>query len=52
RQAIHASENEYDRVELIGELEREMLRAAEDLDFERAASLRDEIAELKADDAG
>ncbi|MCP4378640.1 MAG: excinuclease ABC subunit UvrB, partial [bacterium] len=46
RQAIHASENEYDRVELIGELEREMLRAAEDLDFERAASLRDEIAEL------
>jgi len=48
RQAIHASENEYDRVELIAELEREMLRAAEDLEFERAARLRDEIAELKA----
>ena len=47
RQAIHASENEYDRVELIAELEREMLRAAEDLEFERAARLRDEIAELK-----
>jgi excinuclease ABC subunit B len=48
RQAIHASENEYDRVELITELEREMLQAAEDLEFERAAQLRDEIAELKA----
>jgi excinuclease ABC subunit B len=48
RQAIHATENEYDRVELITELEREMLRAAEDLEFERAARLRDEIAELKA----
>jgi excinuclease ABC subunit B len=47
RQAIHATENEYDRVELITELEREMLRAAEDLEFERAARLRDEIAELK-----
>ncbi|MDP6637260.1 MAG: excinuclease ABC subunit UvrB [Phycisphaerae bacterium] len=50
RQAIHATENEYDRVELIAELEREMLRAAEDLEFERAARLRDEIAELKAAD--
>ena len=50
RQAIHASENEYDRVELITELEREMLRAAEDLEFERAARLRDEVAELKAAD--
>ena len=50
RKAIHATENEYDRVELITELEREMLRAAEDLEFERAARLRDEIAELKAAD--
>ena len=51
RQAIHATENEYDRVELITELEREMLRAAEDLEFERAARLRDEIAELKTADS-
>ena len=51
RHAIHASENEYDRVELITELEREMLSAAEDLEFERAARLRDEIAELKTADA-
>jgi len=51
RQAIHATENEYDRVELINELEREMLQAAEDLEFERAARLRDEIAELKTAEA-
>jgi len=50
REAIHATENEYDRVELINELEREMLQAAEDLEFERAARLRDEIAELKTAD--
>jgi len=50
REAIHATENEYDRVELIAELEREMLVAAEELEFERAARLRDEIAELKAAD--
>ena len=46
--AISASEDEYDRVELIGELEHEMLDAAEKMEFERAASLRDKIARLKA----
>ena len=47
RQAIAASEDEYDRTELLAELEAEMLAAAENLEFERAAELRDRIAELK-----
>lgn len=34
--------------EIISELEREMLQAAEDLEFERAAELRDKIRELEA----
>ena len=33
--------------ELIGMLEREMLEAAEKLEFEQAAKLRDKINELK-----
>ena len=36
-----------DRSELIASLEEEMLEAAEALDFERAAKLRDRIKELK-----
>ena len=51
REAINATENEYDRTELIAELEHEMLGAAEALDFERAAELRDRIAELKGEAA-
>ncbi len=47
REAISASENEYDRTELVARLEAEMLEAAEALEFERAAGLRDRIAELK-----
>ncbi len=47
REAIRASENEYDRTELLAMLEREMLEAAEALDFERAAALRDRIRQLK-----
>ncbi len=39
---------EYNVVQVIGELEREMLEAAESLEFERAAILRDQIYELKA----
>ena len=49
REAIRASEDEYDRAELIAELETEMLSAAETLEFERAAHLRDRIAELKGE---
>jgi excinuclease ABC subunit B len=48
REAVRADEGEHDRDELIRELEQEMLQAAEELDFERAAALRDHIAELKA----
>jgi excinuclease ABC subunit B len=41
-------EQEYDRDELINMLEAEMLDAAQRLEFEKAAQLRDQIAELKA----
>jgi excinuclease ABC subunit B len=47
REAVHAEEGDYDRDELIVELEKEMLQAAEELDFEKAAALRDHIAELR-----
>ncbi len=47
REAVHANEGEYDRDELVAELEKEMLQAAEELDFEKAASLRDHIRKLK-----
>jgi excinuclease ABC subunit B len=46
-EAIQASEAELDRAELIAMLEKEMLEAAETLEFERAARLRDRIQELK-----
>ena len=45
--AIHASQDELDRSELIAMLEKEMLHAAEELEFEQAAKLRDRIQELK-----
>jgi excinuclease ABC subunit B len=47
RQAVRFEETEYDRVELAGQIEREMLEAAESLDFERAAMLRDQLKELR-----
>ncbi|MHC4445428.1 MAG: excinuclease ABC subunit UvrB [Planctomycetota bacterium] len=47
REAVQASQEEYDRGELIAMLENEMLEAAEQLDFERAAMLRDRIKELQ-----
>ena len=47
RSAIRAGEDEFDRTELLAELEKEMLAAAEALEFEKAARLRDRIAELK-----
>jgi excinuclease ABC subunit B len=47
REAVQADETEYDRDELVRELEAEMLQAAEELDFEKAARLRDHIKELK-----
>jgi excinuclease ABC subunit B len=47
RHAIHASEEAYDLTESIADLEKEMFAAAEALDFERAASIRDRIKALK-----
>ena len=47
REALQFSDDEYDRVELAGEIEREMLDAAQTLDFERAAFLRDKLKEIK-----
>ncbi len=46
-EAIELSEQEMDRTELIAMLEKEMLEAAETLEFERAARLRDRIKDLK-----
>ncbi len=47
RDALRFGASEYDKVELAGQLEREMLDAAESLDFEKAAFLRDQLRELK-----
>ncbi|MHC4281782.1 MAG: excinuclease ABC subunit UvrB [Planctomycetota bacterium] len=47
RQAVHYSDREYEKVELAGQIEKEMLEAAQTLDFERAAFLRDQLRELK-----
>ncbi len=47
RQAIHASETDYTQQEMIALLENEMLEAAEQLEFERAATIRDQIKQLK-----
>jgi excinuclease ABC subunit B len=50
RKAVHASggEKEYDRDELIELLEQEMLDAAAALEFEKAAHLRDRLAEIRS----
>jgi len=42
-----SSEKQFVTLELISELEAEMLKAAEELDFERAAELRDRLTTLK-----
>jgi len=47
REALSLDEREYDKIELAGQIEQEMLEAAEALDFERAALLRDQLKELK-----
>ena len=48
RAVIEASEEQFDKVELLAELKQQMLDAAKGLEFERAAQLRDEIKELEA----
>ncbi|MBN1764303.1 MAG: UvrB/UvrC motif-containing protein, partial [Sedimentisphaerales bacterium] len=47
REALTHDEQEYDREELIAILEKEMLAAAEALEFEKAARMRDQIRELQ-----
>ncbi|OQA04034.1 MAG: UvrABC system protein B [Planctomycetes bacterium ADurb.Bin401] len=47
RQAVSLSEDEYDTAQVAAQIEKEMLEAAEKLDFERAAFLRDQLKELK-----
>ena len=48
RDAITANQDEYERTELLAMMEKEMLEAAENLDFERAARVRDRIKELES----
>ena len=50
REAVHESEAEYVTAEQLRELEEEMLAAANELDFERAAELRDRIETIKGAD--
>lgn len=57
REMVAASESQYDQEELVRMLEEEMLEAANNLEFEKAAEIRDRISELrggsaKSDDAG
>jgi len=47
RQAVATTEPEFEIAELIRALEEEMLTAARDLEFEKAASLRDQLGRLK-----
>jgi excinuclease ABC subunit B len=47
QEAIHANVEQLDQTELIKLLEEEMLQAAQNLEFERAAQLRDKINELR-----
>ncbi|MHC4394673.1 MAG: excinuclease ABC subunit UvrB [Planctomycetota bacterium] len=47
RQAVRFSDSEYEKTELASQIEKEMLEAAEALDFEQAAFLRDQLRELK-----
>ncbi|MGA2092553.1 MAG: excinuclease ABC subunit UvrB [Sedimentisphaerales bacterium] len=47
REAVRFEPDEFEKVELAGQIEKEMLEAAEALDFERAAYLRDRLKELK-----
>jgi len=48
RDAVKSKEPEYDTAEMIRMLEEEMLSAAADLEFEKAAQLRDQVNLLKS----
>lgn len=47
QEALHFSQQQFDAVEMAAELEKQMFEAAEALDFEKAAKLRDQLKELK-----
>ncbi|MBN2588267.1 MAG: UvrB/UvrC motif-containing protein, partial [Sedimentisphaerales bacterium] len=47
QKAVKFGADEYEKVELTSQIEKEMLEAAQNLDFERAAFLRDQLKELK-----
>jgi excinuclease ABC subunit B len=47
REAVRFETDEFEKVELAGQIEKEMLEAAQSLDFERAAFLRDQLRQLK-----
>ena len=47
QEAVQFGKGEYEKVELASQIEQEMLEAAQNLDFERAAFLRDQLKELK-----
>ncbi|HEX8340831.1 MAG TPA: excinuclease ABC subunit UvrB [Tepidisphaeraceae bacterium] len=47
RAAMGANELQFEQTELVALLEQEMLEAAQNLEFERAAQLRDRVNELK-----
>jgi len=47
KEAVREKVDEFDKTELIKLLEEEMLTAAQNLEFERAAQLRDKVNELK-----
>ena len=48
REALSGDEKEVDRAELLQELKAQMLEAAQALEFEKAASIRDQIKEIEA----
>ncbi len=48
KEALTTDGKEYDRAELLAELEKTMLEAAQNLEFEKAATIRDQIAEVKS----
>ncbi|MBI2437858.1 MAG: excinuclease ABC subunit UvrB [Lentisphaerae bacterium] len=52
RRVLSAADEEFDLHEAIQEIEREMLEAADALEFERAADLRDQLFELSSQSGG
>jgi excinuclease ABC subunit B len=47
REAVRLGDSEYDNIQIASQIEKEMLEAAQSLEFEKAAYLRDQLKELK-----